>query len=697
MPQPRTARVLAAILGACALAPLAASASVPQINSAPNDSQLAPLAHITRAEANVRNDRGRVPDTMQLSGLRLLLHRGAKEQAALDGLSRDLHDPHSRRYHKWLSARQFADRYGVAGSDIDAVSSWLSGHGLHVDGVSGNRMVIAFSGTAGQLRAAFHTEIHKLDVKGVPHLANMSDPEIPAALKPAVVGITALNDFRAHPNLVKRGDFTIKTLPKGKSYALVPEDLATIYNITPVFAAGTAGQGQSVVVIEDTDVVNPADFNTFRTTFGLSSYATGSFTQVHPGGSTTCTDPLINEAESEAILDAEWASASAPAAAIVLSSCADTMSIFGGFIALQNMLESATPPAIVSISYGQCEVELGEATNVYISNLYQQADAEGTSLFVSSGDESSAECDDRNNVATHGVSVSGFMSTPYNVSVGGTDFIDTAHHINARYWNKTNDAVYGSAKSYIPEMPWANSCANAVLSAYEGYATPYGSDGFCNSASGASDLATAGGSGGPSGCATGVASQDDVVSGTCAGYAKPAWQKLYGVPKDGVRDTPDVSLMSANGLWGHYYIFCDTAGPCAGTPDHWSGAGGTSFASPILAGIQALVNQHVGARQGNPNPVYYALADADYGRRGNKACLSGQHATGTCVFNDVAQGDNDVNCTGSVNCYTPSGTNGVLSTDDASYAPAFKAVRGYDFPTGIGSVNVANLVNDWPQ
>src|SRR6185312_11930965 len=151
-----------------------------------------------------------------------------------------------------------------------------------------------------------------------------------------------------------------------------------------------------------------------------------------------------------------------------------------------------------------------------------------------------------NNNATHGISVSGFMSTPYNVSVGGTDFIDTAHGQNRVYWNATNTVFYGSAKSYIPEMPWADSCANSTLSEHNGFATPYGSDGYCNSADAAPDLSTVGGSGGPSGCATGEASVENTVSGTCAGYAKPSWQALYGVPADGVRDTPDVSLMSAN-------------------------------------------------------------------------------------------------------------------------------------------------------
>lgn len=699
MPHSRISRVLVAVAGACAFATVAKAAPGPQITSPLDENNRARLAHIVRPEANPKNDRGRVADAKVIPDMQLLLHRPDAEQRALDKLSKDLHDPASPHYKKWLSAKEFGRRFGVADSDIKQVSAWLTAHGFHVDGVSGSRTMIVFTGTAGQVREAFQTEIHNLQVKGKTHFANMSDPTIPAALKPAVVGITALNDFKPHTNMVKRGEFTFKGTGGGKSYALVPEDLATIYNLNPLFNAGLTGRNQTVVVVEDSNVVNKADFTTFRNTFGLSRFTHGSFTQVHPKGSQTCSNPFVTEAESEAILDAEWASAAAPDAAIVLASCYDaTTTNFGGFVALQNMLESATPPAIVSISYGSCEVELGEAMNVYINQLYQQADAEGTSVFVSSGDESSAECDDRNNNATHGISVSGFMSTPYNVSVGGTDFIDTAHGQNKVYWNATNDQYYGSAKSYIPEMPWADSCANSTLSKHEGFETPYGSDGFCNSAGAASDLATAGGSGGPSGCATGEASVENTVSGTCAGYAKPSWQALYGVPADGVRDTPDVSLMSANGLWGHYYIYCDTAGMCPGSdPSKWGGAGGTSFASPIMAGIQALINQHAGAAQGNPNPVYYALANQEFGRKGNTSCLSNQHVVSTCVFYDINQGDNDVNCSGTVNCYLPSGTFGVLSTSNDSYQPAFKTRKGYDFPTGIGSVNAANLVNAWPQ
>ena len=85
------------------------------------------------------------------------------------------------------------------------------------------------------------------------------------------------------------------------------------------------------------------------------------------------------------------------------------------------------------------------------------------------------------------------------------------------------------------------------------------------------------------------------------------------IPATGYATLPDVSLFAANGVWGHYYAFCwsdeyNGGTPCSGTPDNWSGAGGTSFSSPIMAGIQALVNQTAGGRQGNPNPIYYKLA-----------------------------------------------------------------------------------------
>jgi hypothetical protein len=245
-------------------------------------------------------------------------------------------------------------------------------------------------------------------------------------------------------------------------------------------------------------------------------------------------------------------------------------------------------------------------------------------------------------------------------------------------------------------------------------ATTFGPNSLCNGFLGGSFLETAGGGGGPSGCATGTPSlsSPDVVSGTCAGYAKPSWQSVLGNPSDGVRDLPDISLFAANGFWGHAYVVCwsdpsffTTAAPCTGTPDTWSRLGGTSVATPIVAGIQALANQKTGSRSGNPNPTYYSLASAEYGTGGNANCNStlGAGVASTCIFYDVTEGDMDVPCLpnlGSgmlINCFSPSGEFGVLSTSTSAYQPAFGTSTGWDFATGIGTINANNLVNNWPS
>jgi subtilase family serine protease len=582
-------------------------------------------------------------------------------------------------------------------------------------------MVIDFSGTAAQLEAAFHPALHTLSVNGVTHIANMANPSIPSALAGVITGVVSLNDFRPralHHDVktthidphtsapttqgppIGQPDYTF-TSGSSTYYAVVPGDLATIYNLNKLFAAGYSGQGQTIVVIEDTNVYSTADWTTFRSKFGLSTYTAGSFTQEHPGSN--CTNPGTNADDGEAILDAEWASAAAPSAAIVLASCADTSTTFGGLIALQNIIASTNPPKIVSISYGESESENGATANAAYNSAYKSAAAEGISVFVSSGDEGAASSDADQTKATHGITVSGFASTPYNIAVGGTDFGDASAGSTSTYWNSTNTSTFASAKSYIPEIPWNDSCASTLLAKAYSYSTTYGTSGFCNSSTGKADyLTTASGSGGPSGCATGTASTAGEVSGTCKGYAKPSWQSVLGNPADGVRDIPDVSLFAANGVWGHYYVYCytDTKNggvSCSGAPSTWSGAGGTSFASPIMAAIQSLVNQKTASSWGLTTPTYYNLAVAEYGTAGSTGCNSsnGNAASSTCTFYDVTAGDMDVNCTGKVNCYLPSGTNGVLSTSTTTYAPAYKTGTGWDFATGIGTVNAYNLVYNW--
>jgi len=676
-----------------------AQAAAPVVTQAIDDRQTTELSGNTRPEAQLANDRGALAAGFRLDHLQLLLKRPAETEAALNRVIDSLTDKTSPNYHHWLTASAYGASFGPAASDVSAVIGWLTGHGFTVNGVSASRMVIDFSGTAAQVREAFHTQMHQLSVGGVSHIANMSDPRIPVALSGVVEGVVSLNDFRPHTNFKPKPAYSVS----GGYELVAPADLATIYNLNPLFTAGMSGQGETIVVIEDTNVFSTADWTKFRSTFGLSAYKTGSFTQVHPTGSTACSNPgVVSGNEGEAELDAEWASAAAPSAKIELASCADTTTNFGGLIALQNLLGGSSPPPIVSISYGECETENGATANAAYKTTYQQAAAMGVSVFVSSGDEGAASCDADLAKATHGIAVSGFASTAYNVAVGGTDFGDTYAGTNSTYWNSTNTSTYGSAKSYVPEIPWNDSCASVLIASNQGYSATYGTSGFCNSKTGKADyLSTASGSGGPSGCATGKASTKGVVSGTCKGTPKPSWQSVVGNPADGVRDIPDVALFAANGVWKHYYPYCDSdtsdGESCSGVPSNWSGAGGTSFASPIMAGIQALVNQKTGSAQGNPNPTYYTLAVTEYGQSGSATCNSsnGNTAGSACIFYDVTLGDMDVDCTGTQSCYKPSGTYGVLSTSDSTYLKAYGTTTGWDFATGIGSLNAANLVNNW--
>jgi uncharacterized repeat protein (TIGR01451 family) len=688
---------MATLGGLFAAAPtLAQGIAARALISAPLDERvLVPLRGSLRPEANARNDRGRVPDALPMEHIQLLLRRPGERAAALGQYLRALHDPRAPNFHHWIGAGEFAARYGLAPQDIETLTDWLRRHGFTVNAAYAGTAIIDFSGTAGQVNAALHTEIHYLEVGGVPHTANMSDPQIPAALAPAVQGIVSLHDFRPRSYVTRRSAYTYAN---GSSmiYAVVPADLATIYHLNPLFSAGTSGQRQTIAVLEDTDLPAAAssDWNAFRSTFGLSAYSAGSLTQVHPGN---CSHTTVAADQVEAEVDAEWASAAAPSAAIEVASCRNA-STYGVLIALQNLVNGASPPAILSLSYGACETLLGSANSAF-SNAYQQAVALGISIFVATGDSGAADCDQDQSGATHGIGVNGMASTPYNVAVGGTDFGDTYAGSSSSYWSVTNGPDYGSALSYVPEIPWDNSCASSLLFTAEGYASSYGAAGYCNSTAGEKYLTTVGGSGGPSQCATGVpaVSTPEVVSGSCAGWAKPLWQAgAPGNPGDGVRDLPDVSLFAGNGFLFHAYVVCDSAEKsCSGAPSTWYAAGGTSFAAPILAGMQALVNQTYGS-QGNPNYAYYELA-ASQAANGALDCsaAAGNAVSSGCVFYDVVSGDNDVNCTGTYDCYDPSGANGAVSTGTSLFGDAYASGRGWDFATGLGSVNATNLVQYW--
>jgi len=703
-----------------AITPAAFAQSGARITQAIDESRVVTLAGNTRPEANWQNDRGPLADSYDIDHMMLLLRRSPQQEQALEAYIDSLNDRNSANFHRWLTPDELGETYGVSQEDIDTVTGWLEAHGFRINQIYANHMMIDFSGTAGQLRATFRADMHQLSVGGESHIANMNDPMIPAAFAPVINSIVSLHDFKPHPMYRTKTDYTtagcsstaLPTEP-GTCYAVTPADNATIYNLSPLYTGGISGQGQTVAVVEDTDSYG-SDFTTYRNTFGLSTaYPSGNLQTVHPG---SCSDPGANGDDGEADLDVEVATAIAPSATIELLSCPSGAVTFGGQIALQNLLNAGGPyPGVVSVSYGVCEVFNGSGGNASFLNTYQQAAAQGISVFVSSGDAGPSQCSVNFTIGSQydvsSLGVTGWGDTPYNVSVGGTDFEDTYNSKTGQnggaalstYWSATNGSNYGSALKYVPEIPWNDACASALISEVATNSfTPYGaSPAACNNAlydTSATYLSTGAASGGPSNCAYGSGSTNSTNYGItqpqCQGYAKPSWQSAYGVPTDNLRDTPDVSMFAANGVWGHFETVCwsdpaytsDGSASCSGAPSTWSGFGGTSVASPTMAAIQALVNQKTGSAWGNPNPIYYQIGQSEYGTQGGSflgsGCNSSLGSGAGCVFNDVTQGDIDLACenngtTEEAHCYKPTGTHGVDSTDVITTATVINGGTGY--------------------
>ena len=479
----------------------------------------------------------------------LVLNASPERDAALDQLLAEKHDPGSPNYHQWLTPEQFGERFGVAQEDLEAIGSWLRGEGFVVHDFAAGRRTIEFSGVAAQVEKTFHTEMRHYEMNGRQQIANATDLAIPAALAQVVKGIS-LHGFRAQPqhrmSVAATGSDSPSpqsTLGSG-SHALTPYDYATIYNIAPLWSAGTDCAGQTIAVV-GRSVVSQSDFTTFRSLFGLPASTLQMVTTNYAAAAVESADTL------EATLDVEWAGGVAKGATILLvastgSQTTDGLELAASYVVNNNLA------SILSLSFAECEAYLG-AGNTFYENLWRQAAAQGISVVVSTGDNGAAGCDaSSSTAASHGFGVNGLASTAYNVAVGGTQFNEGA----GSYWNAANDWRLSSATNYIPEQAWNEGGLWA-------------------------------GSGGIS-----------------AEHVSAPWETGPGVPTSDPNDTsqhhrsiPDVSLAAA--VHDGYLI---VAGGSLAM------IGGTSASAPSFAGIMALVNQRTAVRNGLPNPLLYALA-----------------------------------------------------------------------------------------
>ena len=638
-------------------------------------------SHLVRLTGNVHPlartalDLGTASSSLQLNRVLLVLSRSDQQESALRKLLQDQQTPGSANYHNWLTPALFGQQFGPSDADVQTVTNWLAGHGFEVTRISKGKMVIEFNGTAGQIAQAFHTQIHQYQVDQKQYWANSTDPQIPAALATVVKGFASLNNFPRrfyshsagnYKRDVETGHITPYLTTSNGYYGLAPVDFATIYDSLPLLSAGNDGSGQTIAIVGETEI-DPTNIANFRSAFGLG---TGN-TQIIVDG----TDPGITslDEELEADLDVQWSSAVAPGATVKFVTSASTEVTQGIDLSALYIIENNLA-GVMSESYGGCEAGLGTSGNAFFSSLWEQAAAQGITVIVSSGDSAAAGCDAQGSVAAvNGLGVNGISSTPFNVSVGGTDYNDANNF--ATYWTDTNSQVtagsytlpYASALSYIPEMTWNDSCADSATS---------GSLGVCvgQSVGAFGGQVVRGGGGGPSTCATGI----------CTGYTKPSWQ--VGVtPNDSVRDTPDVSFFAAGGetFSKSFFVVCQTdllpAGVEACVPDsnnsiNFSGVGGTSASAPSFAGAVALAMQKAGSRLGNVNYLLYPVAQSS-----------------PSAFHDVTAGNISTSCVpNSPNCSSPSSI-GVLV--DSNSNPAYPAGTGYDLATGLGTPDITNMVD----
>jgi subtilase family serine protease len=740
------------------------TAEAPRVTQVVDNNVVSTLTNTHLARLAQAKLSGAVADSMPMPHMQLILKPSALRSAALQSLIAAQHEPTSGKFHQWITPQQYGDTFGVQDADINAVETWLTSQGFTVNSVYPNKTQIDFSGTAGTVRRAFHTQMNRYQV-GVPnsstsepHVANASDISIPTALASVVTGVAGLNDFHPKP-LVKAPQLSqydrsshLFQLPapaandaKAQANAaireaitgsngtrgLVPYDVQTIYNTSSLYTSGLTGAGTTIAVVEDLGMV-PADWNNFVTQFGLGQYG-GTYTQFEPqpaSGPTNCTDPGGESAAKESIetvLDSEYTTAMAPGANIWVAICSDsaTNNFFGGvYLAADNLINNPSAsgrPNVISASYGFGELDVDAASKAAIDTMWAQADAEGISVFVSSGDSGSNPSFNGSIIGLNGptgasVDANAFATSSNDTAVGGTDTADILDGTSSKYFNSTPNALYGTAKSYVPELTWNESCGNTL--AAEKLFSQSTVKVCKNLLAYGANLTSESGSGGPSSI--------DI---------KPSWQRIvHGAAKDQSRDVPDVSLFAASFGDSTLVVLCTGSAPC--TPGFTSSVvleGGTSLSSPMFAGIQALVDEGLSQsggsmNQGNAAPTLYQLAENEYGGASGtapaslSACNSdnGTKGTSSCVFHNVTEGGNSTNCVQVLSilgitenepptpdCYLyGSGTTllglvsvnaGLTSLSTTSYVPAYPAQAGWSFANGLGSVNASNLLKAWKK
>ena len=437
-------------LSLCAFLPSEGQTSRKPVITGPVDSgATVVLAGSKHQLVQPRFDVGAVDPGLKMTRVVLALAPAKETQDQLQTLLDHQQDRTSPDYHHWLTPEEFGQQFGPAPQDILAIQGWLEQQGLQVTSVAKSGLWMEISGTSAQMERAFQTQMRQYRVAGETHIANASDLSIPVALAPVLRGVVSLHNFFKKPLVGQR----IQARPNGNGTYTptspdaslewrqwphprsgTPGDYAPeIYDLSSLYAAiiptALNGAGFSIGLVARSDI-NTSDVSSFRS---ITNLPPGNVSNVLTLPPDPGFDPTSGDAV-EATLDAEWSGGVAQGANIQVIVSASTATTDGVDLSSAYAVDHNLTD-ILSVSFGECEAGLGTAENQFFNSLWQQASAQGMSVFISSGDNGAAGCDpaEGSTAATQGLAVSGLASTPFNTAVGGTQFNEGAN--SATYWS----------------------------------------------------------------------------------------------------------------------------------------------------------------------------------------------------------------------------------------------------------------------